>query len=481
MEKKGSQNARSIDVFRTSAAELQRMLQAGTITSAELVQIYFDQIDKHNTKGSKLQAIISTAPKDQAIKRARSLDEERKTKKDVSPFHGIPVIVKDVYNTPSLGMDTTCGSLALNDRKAKGDATIVTKMLQQGMIIIGKANLSTPSGSSSGSAVAVAAGFAPVSFGTETDGSLVQPGSRAAVFALKTTPGFVDASGIQPGNPDFDALGGFTKSAEDMANLWNHLFAVKADAITLTTRELSSSSWIDLRVGFVDPELWQPADFVTEPNEPFKEQSIQEMLAAADKIQFLGGHVARNVSLISTPAGFDDIIGMKFKSGIEEYLSLFDGPGPRTIGELIEFNSLHADAELPLVSDQVNPRYHPSQGQFEKYATTEMAAEEYDRIFKEIRRQSLGSIENALTQHGIDIIMAPADSRLVSLASAAGCPVANVPLGFADFNGRAHGLAVVARPHDERNLLRVMAAWEATFPHALAPPPMMIAGSGGAI
>lgn len=73
--------------------------------------------------------------------------------------------------------------------------------------------------------------------------------------------------------------------------------------------------------------------------------------------------------------------------------------------------------------------------------------------------------------------MAPSDSWLVSVASAAGCPVANVPLGFARFNGRAHCLNVIARPRDEHALLQVMMAWQRTFPEALAPPPMMTGAS----
>jgi len=102
-----------------------------------------------------------------------------------------------------------------------------------------------------------------------------------------------------------------------------------------------------------------------------------------------------------------------------------------------------------------------------------MSSEEYNTTLAKVRAVGLGGVEKALDENQVDVIMAPSDSRLVSVASAAGCPVANVPLGFARFNGRAHGLNVIARPRDERALLQVMLAWQGTFPEALAPPPMM--------
>ena len=162
---------------------------------------------------------------------------------------------------------------------------------------------------------------------------------------------------------------------------------------------------------------------------------------------------------------------------------MFEGSDLQTLEDLIKFNAEHADEELPsgmdskpLAVDNVNltsMQDHPSQGQFEKYAESDMSRDEYDTIFRAVREQSLSSIESALSEHQIDVIMAPGDSRLVSVASGAGCPLANLPLGFADFNGRAHGLTVVARPRHEIDLLRVMSAWEGSFPEALAPPPMM--------
>jgi len=126
----------------------------------------------------------------------------------------------------------------------------------------------TPSGSSAGSAVGVAAGFAPVAIGTETDGSTVQPATRASLYGMKVTPGSVDTAGIQPVCADFDSVGGFGKTPEDLANILSILHGGR-DYISHL-----KSSWKGLAIGFVNPELWQPADFVVEPNDGFKEQTV---------------------------------------------------------------------------------------------------------------------------------------------------------------------------------------------------------------
>lgn len=106
-----------------------------------------------------------------------------------------------------------------------------------------------------------------------------------------------------------------------------------------------------------------------------------------------------------------------------------------------------------------------------------MSSEEYNTTLAKVRAVGLGGVEKALDETQVDVIMAPSDSRLVSVASAAGCPAANVPLGFARLNGRAHGLTAIARPRDERALLQVTTAWQGNFSEASAPPPMMAGGS----
>ena len=300
------------DLLTVTATQLQDRLQAGTITSARLVALYLQQIEKHNRDGLNLRAIISTASPKDLHDRAQSLDAERGHKKNLGPMHGIPIIVKDSILTPSLGMDTTCGSYALKGVSATQDATIIERLQAAGMLVIAKTNLSewsnmkqalmtagwsalggqtqspyvrggvrkdaiflghsTPCGSSSGSGAGVAAGFAPVSVGTESDGSLVQPATRAGLYSLKATTGSVNMTGCQASASWVATCGPMAKSVEDLANLMTILLDDHRDFSGHLKR-----SWNNLRVGVVNPDLWQPAPFVVEPNEEFKAQTVSSL------------------------------------------------------------------------------------------------------------------------------------------------------------------------------------------------------------
>ena len=126
----------------------------------------------------------------------------------------------------------------------------------------------TPCGSSSGSAIGVAAGFAPVSVGSECDGSIVQPACRAALYGMKATPGTIPGEGAFPTSREYDSHGGMAKTPGDLAKIMGLLMNEEYDS-SLT------ASWDGIRVGFVDPRLWQPASFVVEENEGFQDQAVR--------------------------------------------------------------------------------------------------------------------------------------------------------------------------------------------------------------
>jgi len=148
-------------------------------------------------------------------------------------------------------------------------------------------------------------------------------------------------------------------------------------------------------------------------------------------------------------------------------LGFLDVPKVKTIKDLVQFNKDHAEIELPAGCD--------NQGNFESMAKDEpMTRATYFQMFSHMRDTQLSDVLENLDRNDIDVIIAPAGGRIASVAAAAGCPVANYPLGFADFNGRAHGVNVIARPNDERALIRVMAMWEKTFPEGRKPPPSLL-------
>jgi amidase len=123
-----------------TAAELQKLLTSGAITSCEVVKQCLKQIDKHNHQGLELHAILSVQSHAELLRRAQLLDDERKQGNTRGPLHGVPIILKDICAT--LDMPSTGGSHAFKKGHAKIDAPLIRTLNDAGMIIIAKANLS---------------------------------------------------------------------------------------------------------------------------------------------------------------------------------------------------------------------------------------------------------------------------------------------------------------------------------------------------
>jgi amidase len=220
-------------------------MDAGRITARALTQMYLDRIDALDRRGPELRAVLEINPR--ALDIASDLDRERRAHKSRGPLHGIPLLIKDNVETQDRMM-TTAGSLALEGWYAPADAPLVAQLRARGAVILGKANLSewanfrsthsssgwsarggqtrnpyaldrTPSGSSSGSAVAVAAGLCVAAVGSETDGSIVSPASINGIVGLKPTVGLVSRRGIVPISHSQDTAGPLTRSVRDAALL----------------------------------------------------------------------------------------------------------------------------------------------------------------------------------------------------------------------------------------------------------------------
>jgi amidase len=194
------------DLDGLTIADLQEAMCSGKWTARALVEKYLARIEAIDRQGPAIHSVIEVNP--DALARADALDRERKDKGPRGPLHGIPVLIKDNIDTADR-MATTAGSLALVGAKPPRDAFLVTRLRQAGAVLLGKTNLSewanirrsystsgwsgrggltrnphaldrNPSGSSSGSAVAVAASLCAVAVGTETDGSIVSPSSASS-------------------------------------------------------------------------------------------------------------------------------------------------------------------------------------------------------------------------------------------------------------------------------------------------------------
>ena len=229
-----------------TVAALQQAMAAGGITSAELTRHYLRRIEANPA----LHAVITVSP--DALAQAAASDAARASGDGPrGPLEGIPVLVKD--NVQVAGMPTTAGSPALLGAQPP-DAFIIARLRAAGAVILAKANLSewanfrsthstsgwstlggqaanpyaldrNPSGSSSGSAVGVAAGLAPLAVGTETDGSIVSPASACGIVGIKPTAGLVSRTGIVPLSPVQDTAGPMAATVADAAALLSVLAA----------------------------------------------------------------------------------------------------------------------------------------------------------------------------------------------------------------------------------------------------------------
>ncbi|MEJ7839305.1 MAG: amidase family protein, partial [Thermomicrobiales bacterium] len=240
-----------IDVVEQSASALRAGLDRRTFSVRELTQACLDRIEAMDQQGPQLNAVIERNP--QALEIADRLDAELASGTHRGSLHGIPILLKDNIATAD-GMENTAGSLALVGAKPVHEAFITTRLIDAGAVILGKTNLSewanirsfhstsgwsgrggqtvnpyrldrNPSGSSSGAAVAAAASYAPLTVGTETNGSIVSPASACGIVGLKPTVGLVSRSGIIPISHSQDTAGPMTRSVFDAALLLNVLAA----------------------------------------------------------------------------------------------------------------------------------------------------------------------------------------------------------------------------------------------------------------
>jgi len=226
-----------------TVAQLQAEMASGKLTSEQLTQEYISRILALDQNGPGVNAVIELNP--DAITIAKQMDALRRRGMVLGPLHGIPVLLKDNIGTHDK-MQTSAGSFALVGTPALQDSTVAANLRAGGAVILGKTNLSewanfrsfesisgwsgrggqthnpygidrNPCGSSSGSGAAASANFATVSFGSETDGSIVCPGNANGVVAIKPTIGLTSRAGVVPISHTQDTVGPHARTVADAA------------------------------------------------------------------------------------------------------------------------------------------------------------------------------------------------------------------------------------------------------------------------
>ena len=297
------------DIFSLSANELAVQLREGEISSAEACSQYIERIGKFE-KDVKAWSHFN---KKLLLEKAAEADEHRISGKPLGVLHGLPVAVKDIIGT--LDMPTECGTTIRKKMTASQDSEVVNLLKVAGAIIMGKTETTelayfhpgkttnphdykrTPGGSSSGSAAAVAAHMAPLSIGSQTNGSTIRPASYCGVVGYKPSYGLISRYGILKQSDKLDQVGIFGKSVEDVALLAKVL--IKKDLFDPSTIHYSAEDMMDVcRKGpLFDPKFifyktknWKNIDK--------ESQKSFEIFIKTFK---------KNIEVFDTPSYFDDI------------------------------------------------------------------------------------------------------------------------------------------------------------------------------
>src|SRR5471032_1742097 len=221
------------DMSALTASQAAAEIARGVMSAEEYTAACLKRIE---VVEGEVQAFIHLDP-EHALAQARALDERRRSGQPIGPLHGVPVGIKDIFDTADY--KTECGSPLHKGRQPARDCAAVARLRTAGAVIIGKTVTTefayfhpgktrnprdlahTPGGSSSGSAAAVAAGMIPLAIGTQTGGSMMRPASFCGVTGFKTSYGLLAMDGVLPLAKSLDTLGFFTHTATDMLAFWD--------------------------------------------------------------------------------------------------------------------------------------------------------------------------------------------------------------------------------------------------------------------
>jgi Asp-tRNA(Asn)/Glu-tRNA(Gln) amidotransferase A subunit family amidase len=495
-----AQSGAPYDVVEKSITELQEAMAAGRVSAAQLVEIYLRRIAAYDQAGPRLKAVLHLNAN--AGREARALDAERTRQGPRGPLHGIPVLLKDNFETRD--MPTTGGALALAGVVPVDDAFQVRKLRQAGAVILGKVNLHelalglttvsslggqtlnpydirrAPGGSSGGSGVAAAASFAAFTMGTDTAGSIRIPSSHNSLVGLRPTLGLSSRAGIIPFGHTQDSAGPMARNVTDVALVLDATVGYDpGDPITGT----SSGRIPRTYTSTLKPEALQGARvgvigefFGTAPEDDevavLVRRAIDDMKArGATAVEVVIPNLAQQLTASS-------LLTQELKLYLGGYLRTSPRSPVGSIEELLA-SGLHA-AQLQGFLDAANA-----------VADDYLAGDDYRSRFT--AREALGrAVLAAMDANKLDALVYPTVRRVAPLAGTGqlgsnaalsaqtGFPSITVPAGFTP-GGLPVGVEMLGRPFGEPTLLGLAYAYERATNHRRPPgttPPLKGTSAG---
>jgi len=508
--------------------ELRTVLAAGDITAGDLVRRYLARIEAYDRAGPRLDAVRELNPDALAI--AVTLDAKKRAER--GPLEGIPILVKDNIATGD-AQHTTAGSLALDGAQAKDDATVVKVLREAGAVILGKANLTEfanilaidmpagysslggqvknpyapelddkgvpivlPGGSSSGSAVAVAAGLAAAAIGTETSGSLLSPASQNGVVTVKPTVGLISRAGIVPIAHSQDTAGPLTRTVRDAAILLNVLAA--ADPLDPATGELQRpadyTSFLD-RDGLKGARIGVPSDPSDPANDvyygPLPSRAAAVMRQAIAVLEAQGATIVRaniptegwiggpgiEMAILNRnpesptrnqPARRPIVFVYELKHDLNLYLRDWaTRTEMRSLPDIIAFNAANAERALRFGQD-IFLAAEATRGDLSE--PEYLSARQMD-----LRASRTLGLDAYMDEHRLDAVLFPGMAG-ASIAAKAGYPSVQVPAGIVagvkdkETPEYPYGATFTGRAWSEPTLLRLAYAFEQATQARRLPP-----------
>ena len=481
------QNARParFEVLEASIPALQAAMKAGTVTSAQLVDAYLARIAAYDAQGPELNAMIRLNPRARA--EAVRLDQERRAGNVRGPLHGIPVVLKDNYDTADL--PTSGGLLAFASLQPRVDAFVVRRLRDAGVVIIGKTNLHelahgittvsslggqtrnpydpqrNPGGSSGGTGAAVAASFAAVGWGSDTCGSIRIPCAYNNLVGLRPTQGLVSRTGIMPLSHTQDIGGPLARTVTDLAIALDA--TVAADTADPAARALGATT--PLR--FVDAlsanalsgaRLGTLTHYFADTDE----EIADTVRSAIRRMKALGAEIidVRIPGFDSLVAG-TAVIPFEMKFDIDDYLAAHPNAPVKSFSEILQGGFFHEALE-PRYRLRDTMKVRDSEPYLRALAKQRALRARLVFLFDSLKLDAL--VYPTMRQRP-SIIGDAQQGSTCALSAQSGLPALSMPGGFTA-DGLPIGIELMGRPLGDERLVAIAYAFEQAGSRRREPP-----------
>ena len=469
--------SQSFEVAEATIPEMQEAMERGLVTSVGLVDAYFARIEAYDQRGPRLNTVIRLNPNARAA--AAALDRERVERGTRGPLHGIPILLKDNYDTAD--MPTTGASMALAGLIPPNDAFQVRKLREAGAIVLGKLNMHElaagitsisslggqtrnpydpsryPGGSSGGTGAAIAASFAAIGWGSDTCGSIRIPAAHNNLFGLRPTKGLSSIDGIIPLAHTQDVGGPLARTVLDLAIGLDA--TIGADVADPATRILDGRGLPRLVDG-LDAEALRNARlgvltalFGDAPEDQELGRAVRD---AIDRMKEAGAEVVDvEIPGLDSILSGSSVIAHEFKWDLIDYLAATPGAPVGSLQDILDRGLYHVELE----------------GTFRRRSQGESRdSEEYREALSRqaaVRRAVIATLDEL----GLDALVYPTMRRRVAqigdpqrgsncqLSASAGLPALSVPIGFIA-GGLPVALELLGPPLSDARLLSLGFAFE---------------------